>query len=524
VNHETPSTDLSFPGWTAARAGRALREFVATYPSTIAYMQAAVGVSIVELERAGRGWRHQLDSGFNRRITAHTPMVLSGPAARHPLFGAGEAPVTVNGTFNNCAGGTTPWGTYLTAEENVDDFFGNLEQAELTPELARTYARIGARPRESLYRWEFADPRFDAARNPREPLKFGWIVEIDPRDPSQPIKKRTALGRFKHESATSVLTSDGRAAVYSGDDEEFEYFYKFVTAAKFDPALPESNRDLLDSGTLYVAKLYDDGSGEWLPLVAGENPELRPGRGFRSQGDVVIRCREAADAVGATPLDRPEDVAVSPVDGRVYLSCTMNTLRSELATARAGADVANPRAPNPSGHILEISEAGGDAAATRFRWEVFALAGDPARGLLAVLPRTSDQPLPPEATYFAGCADAAELSAFANPDNLGCDRDGNLWIVTDGTQPHGNNGCFVCPTQGEWRGAIRQFMSGPVGAEICGCELAPDGRTIFLSVQHPGAGSSIAAPSSHWPDGGAATPRSSLIAIYPDDPARKLGA
>ena len=186
-------------------------------------------------------------------------------------------------------------------------------------------------------------------------------------------------------------------------------------------------------------------------------------RGFRSQGDVVVRCREAADRVGATPLDRPEDVAVNPLNGRIYLSCTMNTERSEDDTARAGADFGSPRAPNPSGHILELIESGGDAAATRFRWEVFVLAGDPkSGGLLSALPRTSDLPLPPDATYFGGFADATELSAFANPDNLGFDRDGNLWIVTDGGQPNGvNNGCFVCPTQGEWRGAVRQFMSGP---------------------------------------------------------------
>jgi len=527
VNHETPGPDSMFPAWNEARRNRALSEFAAANPGSVRYMQASVGVSVIELERTDR-WRLRLDSRFNRRITAHTPIELAGPAARHPLFGAGtgDAPVTVNGTFNNCAGGTTPWGTYLTAEENVDEFFGNLEQAELTAELAHAYARFGAWPRDSLYRWEIADSKFDAARNPREPLKFGWIVEIDPRDPARPIKKRTALGRFKHEGATTVLTSDGRAAVYSGDDEAFEYFYKFVTAEKFDPAHPERNHDLLDSGTLYVAKLSADGSGEWLPLAWNEHPELVPARGFHSQGDVVVRCREAADVLGATPLDRPEDVAVNPVNGRVYLSCTMNVQRSEADTARAGADAASPRAPNPSGHILELIENGDDTAATHFRWEAFVLAGDPkSGGLLSALARTGDLPLPPDATYFGGFADAAELSAFANPDNLGVDRDGNLWIVTDGAQPNGNNnGCFVCPTEGEWRGAVRQFMSGPVGAEVCGCELAPDGRTLFLTIQHPGAGGTAAAPLSHWPDGGVAAPRASLVAIYPEDPARRLGA
>jgi secreted PhoX family phosphatase len=525
VNHETPAPDVMFPGWTEARLSRELRRFAAGNPQCVSYMQASVGVSVVEIERAGR-WSLRTDSPFNRRITAHTPIQLAGPAAQHPLFRARtrDEPVTVNGTFNNCAGGTTPWGTYLTAEENTDDFFGNLEEAVLAPELARAYRRFGARRRESVYRWEMVDPRFDVARQQEEALKFGWIVEIDPRDPSQPIKKRTALGRFKHEGATTTLGRDGRVATYMGDDEAFEYFYKFVTAQQFDPEQPERNRDLLDTGTLYVAKLFADGTGEWLPLIWNEHSELTLKHGFASQADVVVHCREAADRVGATPLDRPEDVAVNPMNGRVYLSCTMNPQRSE-ETARAGADAANPRSPNPSGHIIELIEDGGDVAATRFRWEVFVLAGNPhAGGLLTTIPRTDGLPLPPDATYYAGFEDAAEISAFANPDNLGFDHDGNLWIVTDGAQPNGNNnGCFACPTVGEWRGAVRQLMSGPIGAEICGCEITPDDRTIFLSVMHPGAGGTAVAPRSHWPDGGDAAPRDGVIAIYAED-GRKLGA
>jgi secreted PhoX family phosphatase len=527
VNHESPEPDRMFPGWTEARRNRIVREFAAANPNCVAYMQASVGVSVVEIEHADR-WRLRADSRLNRRITASTPIEFAGPARDHPLLGAraGAGPARVLGTIGNCAAGTTPWGTYLTAEENTDEYFGNLAQASLTPEVARAYRRFNALPRDSLYRWEAADARFDVARSPLEPLKFGWIVEIDPRDPAQPIKKRTALGRFKHEAATTALTRDGQVAVYMGDDEAFEYLYKFVTTERLDPEQPDRNRDLLDTGTLYVAKLLDDGTGEWRPLVWNEHPELTPARGFASQGDVVVRCREAADHVGATPLDRPEDVAVNPLNERVYLSCTMNTQRTEAETARAGADAASPRAPNPSGHILELIEDGDDAAATRFRWEVFVLAGDPrAGGLLSVLPRTGELPLPTDATYFGGFADAGELSAFANPDNLGFDRAGNLWIVTDGAQPKGmNNGCFVCPTDGEWRGAVRRFMSGPVGAEICGCELTPDDRILFLTVQHPGAGGSAAAPISRWPDGGRAAPRGSLIAIYAEDGERKVGA
>ena len=526
VNHEFPQPELMFPGWAEARRTQTRHEFVGRHAQCVPAMQAAVGVSVVELTRRGGRWEYRRDSPLNRRITAKTPMLLTGPAQGHALLGAaGGAPAQALGTLCNCAGGTTPWGTYLTAEENIDDFFGNLDSAALPAELARAYARFGARRRESAYRWEFADARFDVARSPNEPLKFGWIVEIDPRDASQPIKKRTALGRFKHEAATTTLTADDRVAVYMGDDEAFEYLYKFVTAQPFDAARPERNRDLLDSGTLFVAKFLADGSGEWVPLVWNEHPELAAARGFASQGDVVIRCREAADRVGATPLDRPEDVAVHPLDGRVYVACTQNVSRAEAGADTEGARAANPRVPNPSGHILEVAERGGDAGATSFRWEVFVLAGDPASGaLLGALPRTHDAPLPPDAGYFAGLTMPAELSAFANPDNLTFDRNGNLWIVTDGVQPGGNNnGCFVCPTQGAWRGAVRQFMSGPVGAEICGCELTPDDGTLFLTVQHPGSGGTVEAPISTWPDGGDAAPRSSLVAIYAEDAGRKVG-
>jgi secreted PhoX family phosphatase len=241
VNHETPLPELMFPGWADARRSQTRHAFVAAHVECVPVMQASVGVSVVELEYED-GWRYRRRSRLNRRITASTPMELAGPGKDHPLLSG-----PVFGTFANCAAGMTPWGTYLTAEENVDDFFGNRENAVLEPELERVYARFGARARESLYRWEFADRRFDTAHTPREPLKFGWIVEIDPRDAARPIKKRTALGRFQHEGATTVLSGDGRAVVYMGDDDGFEYFYKFVTRGRFDPERPAANRDLLDS-------------------------------------------------------------------------------------------------------------------------------------------------------------------------------------------------------------------------------------------------------------------------------------
>jgi secreted PhoX family phosphatase len=395
----------------------------------------------------------------------------------------------------------------------------------MDPMLERASRRFGMRQGPSAYRWEAVDERFDQARYPTEPMKFGWVVEIDPLDPSRPVSKRTALGRLRHEGATTTLSREGRPVVYMGDDSPFEYFYKFVSDHALDRTEPAASARLLDDGRLYVAKLNEDGSGEWLPLVYGERPELTEANGFSSQADVVIRCREAADLLGATPLDRPEDVAVHPHNGRVYLACTQGLQRgveptNQGAGAASGAeapefpgvDAANPRSPNPYGHILEFVEAD-DASSERFRWEVFILAGDPASGGLA-----SDAVagrLEPAATYYAGQTDASSLSAFACPDNLGFDQAGNLWIVTDGSQPdeRNNNGCFVCPTEGPARGAVRQFMSGPVGAEICGCTFSPDGETLFLTVQHPGSSSPIEAPTSHWPDGGESQPRSSLIAV-----------
>ncbi len=329
------------------------------------------------------------------------------------------------------------------------------------------------------------------SREPNEPFRFGWVVEVDPYDPTFVPRKRTALGRFRHEGATVVVARDGRVVVYSGDDARFEYVYKFVSSKPYRPTDRDHNLTLLDEGTLYVAKFHPDGTGEWLPLVFGHGP-LTPENGFHSQADVLLNTRGAADLLGATKMDRPEDIEASPVTGTVYVVCTNNTRRTASQV-----DPANPRPINRHGHVLELFEAGGDHAATHFRWQIFLLCGNP---------RDPD-------TYFAGYP-KEKVSPISCPDNIVFDRAGNLWIATDG-QPRTlgyNDALHVVPVAGPERGRVRQFLSGPIGCEICGPEFTPDFRTLFVAIQHPGEGSPLAQTPSRWPDG-VLPPRPSVVAV-----------
>ncbi|HKU16282.1 MAG TPA: PhoX family phosphatase [Steroidobacteraceae bacterium] len=526
VNNEFTLDELMYPqhrGITGALRGEN-RDFLGKYPHAVAVSKAAQGVSVLEIVRSGGRWQMVKDSRFNRRITAETPIDIGGPARGSALLRTADDPegVRVLGTFGNCAGGETPWGTYLTAEENIQDYFGNLEQlkarSDVDPHVVESHRRWRMWKTHSLYSWEAVDARFDLPRTPNEPLRFGWIVEIDPREPTRPPVKRTALGRFAHEGASPFVARDGRVAVYMGDDDKFEHIYKFVSDGRFDPKNPAANRDLLDRGTLYVARLDDSGRGQWLPLVFDPQGPLNPAAGFRDQAEVVIKARAAATVLGATAMDRTEDMDVNPVSGRIYVACTRNENRTAKAgrimyagrEVDSGIDRANPRGANPFGHIIEIHEANDDHTAREFSWEVFLLAGDPAGGRLV----TDLTQVRQDSTYYAGYGNADELSPIGSPDNVGFDRDGNLWIVSDGPQPRGaNDGCWVCPTEGPQRGRLQQFMSGPFGAEICGCQFTPDCETLFLSIQHPGEGGSVAEPRSHWPDGPGTQPRSSVIAV-----------
>ena len=463
---------------------------------------AAHGGSVVEIKKTDGRWSVVKSDTYNRRITGTTKMKITGPAAGHRLMrtSADSKGKTALGMLNNCSGGKTPWGTWLTCEENFNQYFAN--SALVTDvEVKAVHARYGVASGATNRKWEAFYDRFDCVKEPNEPFRFGWVVEIDPYDPTFVPRKRTALGRAKHEAATTILAKDGRCVVYTGDDQQFDYVYKFVSKNKVDMDVRENNFDLLDEGVLYVAKFSDDGTGEWLELSMN-NPVLASQ--FKNDGEIMIKTRLAADAVGATAMDRPEDCQPNPVNGRVYLTMTNNSARTTLRP-NAGEVAANPRVPNFSGHIIEVDEGDdGDHAAITFKWRIFLLCGNPEIDL-----KTKKAELQPglssKATFFAGYADATKLGKVAAPDNIAFDGEGNLWIATDG-QPFNadignpNDAMHVVPTAGPDRGYLRQFLSGPKGCEICGPEFSDDFTTLFAAIQHPGEDGGFPNTISTWPD------------------------
>jgi secreted PhoX family phosphatase len=497
VNHEYTNPELMFPDYDADTPTL----------EQVDIELAAHGMSVVEVRLQGLGWRYHQSSRFNRRITGETPMLLTGPAAGHDWLktSADRIGKNVRGTLNNCAGGKTPWGTVLTAEENFNQYFGNAGALDDSDPRKLVHQRYGIPEGESERKWERFHHRFDVSREPNEPFRFGWLVEIDPYDPNFIPRKLTALGRTKHEAGTVALGRDGQAVVYSGDDQRFDYMYKFVSANRYNPDDRAANFGLLDTGTLYVAKFNDDGSGEWLPLVQGRGP-LTSDNGFASQGDVLINTRSAGDVVGATQMDRPEDIEMNPVNGRVYCLMTNNTDRG--TSGNPGPDAANPRSDNQHGHIIELTEEGDDPAATRFSWEIFMLCGDPQN--------------PDDDTFFGG-ADPSEVSPISSPDNVVFDNLGNLWISTDGqiNRFERNDGIYMVPVEGPYRGAARQFFSGVRGAEVCGPEFTPNNETLFCAIQHPGEGGTLTDSVSSWPDS-SQPPKPSVVAITKTSPGSKV--
>jgi hypothetical protein len=556
VNHEYTDEQLMFTGVPDEEGAGAITD----EQKRIAMM--AHGISVVQLSRVDRTgqWRAASELHCNRRITPETPFELTGPAAGSEYLQTSADPSgrTVLGTLNNCAGGVTPWGTTLHGEENFNQYFGTTAPISEATQLA-ALRRYGVSSEDVPTRqWHTVDPRFDLSREPNEVNRFGWVVEVDPYDPTSTPRKHTAMGRFKHEGANVRIAQDGRVVAYSGDDERFDYIYKFVSRKCYQKghgrAERRHNMTLLEEGDLYVAQFTGDsppaeidgsgrlpgdgefdGVGHWIPLVK-DGQSMIPGKDVAW---VLVFTRQAADRLGKqldefgdlpdpanpvvvdpskvpTRMDRPEDIQVNPVNGRVYAALTNNSNRTGQ-DGRPGADEANPltrswafepadeeegvaasygeQPGNRNGHVIEWEEVG-SAAGDTFNWRIFIVCGDPER---------------PE-TYFAGY-DKGQVSAISCPDNLEFDPAGNLWISTDGTvlstrnQEAGtvggtNDGLFAVPTAGPERGHLKAFLTVPFGAECSGPMIPSDGRSVFVSAQHPGetTGSTRENPSSTWPD------------------------
>jgi secreted PhoX family phosphatase len=498
MNHEYIEQSYLFPTGTVFTGNRPADD--------VRKEIAAHGVSVFEVEKTAAGEWAIVRGPYNRRFTAATEFEITGPARGHAKMVTAFSTdgTRTRGTINNCGNGYTPWGTYLTAEENWAGYFVNRDTTR-----PREQTRYGVPNTNSRYRWETVEARWDSGvktaaasgdfRN--EPNGQGWIVEIDPYDPFSVPKKRTALGRFAHEGAVFAPPRTGRPYVfYSGDDSQNEYIYKFVTRWVHVPDY--YNKDALAEGTLYVGKFNSDGTGEWLPLDANDAgfraKAAAAGVTFADQGDVVINARLAADVSGATRMDRPEWGAVDPRDGRVYFTLTNNAARTA-----AQVDAANPRGPNPFGHIIRWREDGDDSTARTFRWEIVLLAGTETDS----------------ANFVAG--NGAKLTAeniHASPDGLWFDAAGTLWIQTDmsGSQqssgPFGENSMLAMDVR---TGTIRRFFAGPPGQEVTGATTTPNLRTMFINIQHPNEGG--AGSATPFPDGAGTRPRSCTVIIEKND-------
>ncbi|MBU2874950.1 PhoX family protein [Marinobacter salexigens] len=472
---------------------------------------AAHGVSVVHIKQDGAGnWDIVFGSPFNRRITGNTEMDIRGPVRGYQKLSTrfSKDGTQTRGTLNNCSMGLTPWGTYLTAEENWHGYFAN---GSATPPREQTRHGVGS---ASRYDWELAEggddqyvrfnitPTAESAvddyRN--EANTFGYMVEIDPFTPESKPQKRTALGRFGHEGVIFAPVEEGKPVVcYSGDDSRFEYIYKFVSSRPYYAATASGY--LLDEGTLYVARFNEDGSGDWLALALDDpafmaRVEAAQGtmvgdvqfEGFENQADVLLNTRLAADIAGATPMDRPEWGAVDPNTGEVYFTLTNNSNRTEEQV-----DAANPQAENRTGHIIRWSEGSSDFAATSFQWDIFVFGG--TQGTETVV----------DGEVVVSLTDE---NIFNSPDGLWFDYNGRLWIQTDGSDapPYQNNMMLAAnPATRD----IRRFFVGPQGCEVTGVVTTPDVKTMFVNIQHP---------AKDWPFGNEGDhPRDATVIVTRND-------
>lgn len=583
INHENISEQYLHPnGVTSPGGSRPEAEVIKEIE--------AHGVSIVEVsQNASRAWSYNQASSFNRRITPNTPMAINGPVRGNALMRTAFSTdgSQARGTINNCANGYTPWGSSLTCEENWAGYFRRtaatdnpvrLAAGGINPKSVASLTRYGVTSTTGAYSWSTVsaatpgDTRFsrwiasaNSAANAdgtgdfrNEPNQFGWVVEVDPYDPASIPRKRTALGRMGHEGAwPSKFVSGVRPAIYMGDDARNEYLYKFVSTAVWDAA--DANRSdrmavgdkYLDAGTLYVAKFNADGSGSWLPLVFGQGPltSANTTYPFADQADVLVNARLAADAVGATKMDRPEWTAVNPVTGEVYLTLTNTNAASRPLNAT---DAANPRHyndprgmtnqfGNPNGHIVRLRETGDRSDALAFRWDIYAFGAgadlDAANINISGLDATNDFSSP-DGLWFGRPSNASGLvkpvlwiqtddGAYTDVTNCmmlaaipGTVGDGGTKTITnrDATGTAATQSTLAGATPGT---SLRRFLVGPKQCEITGVNSTPDGRTLFVNVQHPGEGGDPANITSNWPQSQTGTtsgrPRSATIVITKND-------
>jgi secreted PhoX family phosphatase len=560
VNHELLSENFLHPTGPTVVGG------VRTVPSEVQKEYRALGVSIVEIARSGNTWTYRKDSTFGRRIDAVTDMTIAGPAGSSPYMVTKYSPdgSRTRGTVSNCAHGYTPWGTYLTCEENWQSYFRRFSgtdnpnrSAKEVTSLTRyrvdgggqfLWATVTPDTTDDLYgRWNAMVQGATASQDYRNaPNTFGWVVEIDPFDPVSTPRKRTAMGRFGHEGAWLAQVQAGKPLVwYMGDDAQNEYLYKYVSTASWDPAdsalgLAAGDK-YLNNGKLYAARFNADGSGSWLELSLGANG-INPNNAtysFADLADVLVNVRLAADVAGATRLDRPEWTAVDPLTGAAYASLTGSAARSLEAT-----DGANPRYyrdgtaawGNPNGHIIRWLETNGDPAATTFRWDIFLFGArstaDGANVNISGLTADNDLSMP-DSLFFSKATsvfwihtDDIEYTDVTNCMTLaalpGYVGDGAARTVTNvdaagQTRAVRTYACYPLGTR------LKRFLVGPVQCEMTGFSESPDGKALFVNVQHPGvltpaaALGNPAAYTSHWPDGGMARPRSATLVITRND-------
>ncbi|SHI61095.1 PhoX family protein [Wenxinia saemankumensis] len=501
VNSEYTNNDINLMGRNVENPDEQEDDAAPASADDVLRLQNFQGVTVMEVAQTGGAWEVVVDSPYNRRITHNSPMAIDGPAAGHPLMQTAADPSGTQslGTFNNCGSGRTPWGTYLTCEENFNGYFGATGEMPTDEKVAAGYARYGISADGNGYNYHLYDSRFDVTAEPNEPHRAGWIVEIDPSDANSTPVKHTALGRFKHENAAYALANDGRLVVYMGDDERGEFMYKWVSRDVSEEGGDTST--LLVEGQLFAATFADNMTGEWVALTP-EATGMEP-------AEIAIFTRTAASAVGATTMDRPEWIAVDPTAAEAYCCLTNNSRRGatndagEVLTNAGGDPMAvnapNPRETNEYGQIVRWRPENGDHGAVDFDWDLYVMAGNP--NVHAEGP-------------YAGTENINAGNLFNSPDGMQIDTTGLIWIQTDGDDSNegefegmGNNQMLAGDPE---TGEIRRFLTGPNGSEVTGLTWSSDRSTMFVGIQHP---------SAPFPDGEGVLPRSSIVVVRRTDGA-----